>query len=265
MSGRGSERGLALVSVLWGISILSLIAAAMLTASVTSAHLDRNAWNAARGGAVADAAVAKGVLALLDQRAAPRLDGTATSFALDGVAVRLRIQDESGRINLNYAPKELLQGLFVSAGLTDDDAGALAARIVKLREPRSADAPPTLAFRAVDELLALPGVSRALLDRVAPALTVYGRSGALNSAVAPREALRALPGMSEQAIDDLLRARDAAAQAAARSSLAGTPVAPGAAFRVSADLSVDGARTLRVAVVQFTGDAARPYLVLAWQ
>ncbi|MEI9886374.1 MAG: hypothetical protein WDN08_07695 [Rhizomicrobium sp.] len=258
------ERGLALVSVLWGIAILSLIAAAMLSASVTSARIGHNTWNAARAGAAADAAVNQAILALLDERAAqrPRVDGTPATLGFDGLAARVWIEDETGKVNLNFASKELLQGLFVSAGLAGGEAGALADRIVARRGDPN-DPRPRLAFRAADEVLSVSGMTRALFDRIAPALTVYGKSGALNTQVAPRAALRALPGMSETAVERVLERREEARDAPAA---AGGPLGTaGSDFQITAEVSADGARVVRVAVVQFTGDAAKPYLILAWR
>ncbi len=262
MKRRPAQRGLALVSVLWGVSILALIAAAMLAATVTSAQIERNVWDAARGGAIADAAVAKGILSLLDSRAAPRADGTPAAIDFDGTAVQLRIQDEAGRINLNFADAALLKSLFVSAGVTAGDAGALADRIVARRAPPAGGGPSTAPFHAVEEVLAVPGMSRALFARAAPALTVYGRSGAVEQSVAPRDVLRALPGMDEQAIAQMLKARDQPRQPGDQ------PVAraaPGAVFTLTAQADAGRAHVTRVAVVEFTGDAAKPYLVLAWR
>ena len=253
------ERGLALVSVLWGVAILSLIAAAMLSASLTTAQIGHNDWNAARAGAVADAGVNQAILSLMDERAArqPRADGTSSSLAFDGVPVRLWIQDESGRINLNYAPKELLQSLFASAGLSAGDAGALADRIVARR---GTDLARTLVtFRGVEDVLAVPGMTRALFDRVAPALTVYGPGATVNTQVAPREALRALPNMDEDAISRLLEQRRTIAKAGGALAIAQSD------FQITAEVTAGGAHVVRMAVVQFTGDPAKPYLILAWR
>ena len=132
-------------------------------------------WNAARAGSIADQAVSRAILSLLDDRAEnqPRIDGVPAPLSIDGVQLRLWIQDESGKINLNFATKELLQSLFVSASMERNDAEGLADRIVARRTP----AGPSIAFRSVDELLAVPGVTRAFFARIEPALTVYGKLG----------------------------------------------------------------------------------------
>ena len=257
MTARG-ERGLALVSVLWGVAILSLIAAAMLAASVSSSQIGRNVWSATQAGAVADAAVGRAVLSLMDDRMGkqPRVDGKLAVIAVDGVPVRLWIQDESGKINLNYADKSLLQSLFVSAGVAEGEAGALADRIVARRIGPNGAA--LFAYRAVDDVLGVPGMTPALFRRVAPALTVFGRNGAPNQSVAPREVLRVLPGMTDDAIADILKARDAAPAATGAA-------APQSVYLVTAETRTAGARIVRTAVVTFTGDTTKPYLILAWR
>lgn len=262
------ERGLALVSVLWGVAILSLIAAAMLSASVTTATIGRNTWNATRAGNAADTAVNRAILALLDDRAQrqPRVDGTPVLWRFNNLGVKTWVQDESGKINLNVAPKELLQGLFVSGGMSASDAGALADRVVARRGPQDTLSPKAT-FRAAEDLLAVPGMTREVFDRIAPALTVYGHTGAVNQQVAPREALRALPNMGDDVIDRLFKNRDAAHAAALANGMTGGG-ALGAAnsdFRITVEVFAPGAHVVRVAVVQFTGDATKPYLILDWR
>jgi general secretion pathway protein K len=107
MTASRSQRGLALVSVLWGVAILSIVAAAMLTSSLTTAYVGRNVWNATRGATLDEAAINRTILALMDSRAKsqPRVDGAARIVTFDGSPVKVWIQDESGRINLNLAAK----------------------------------------------------------------------------------------------------------------------------------------------------------------
>jgi general secretion pathway protein K len=262
---RRGERGLALVSVLWGVAILSLIAAAMLTTSVSTAYIDRNAWNATRGGAADDAVVNLAVLQLMDDRSdrQPRTDGTPRALVFDGVPVQLWIQDESGKININFTDRDLLLNLFVSQGASHDTAGDLADRILDRRKAiagRSGSS--NLAFRNSDELLTIPGISRELFVRIRPAITVYGRSGTLNQEVAPLEALLALPNMDRQSAADLIKHRQEA-WATARQTPANK--SPNSAFTVTVEARVSGARVIREAVVQFTGDEQRPYLFLSWK
>jgi general secretion pathway protein K len=264
-TGQRSERGLALVSVLWGVSILSLIAATMLTAAVSTTFVDRNVWNATRGGAADDAVVNLAVLELMDDRGdrQPRVDGTARPLVFAGIPVTLWIQDEGGKININFADRDLLAALFASQGAGRDQAGTLADRILDRRKAASArGGPATVAFRDTDELIAL-GVPRDLYVKIRPAITVYGRNAGVNQDVAPREALLAMPNMDAQTVSDMIRRRNEARLAMPPG---GGPVAnAGTAFAITVEARVNGALVVREAVVQFTGDERRPYWFLSWK
>ena len=54
-----------------------------------------------------------------------RTDGTVYAWAFGGGEVRISIQDEDGKIDLNGAPGELLRGLFLSATWTGPDGEIL--------------------------------------------------------------------------------------------------------------------------------------------
>jgi general secretion pathway protein K len=261
---RRHQRGLALVSVLWGVSILSLITTAMLTASLTGARMGRNEWNAVRAGAAADGAVQMAILSLMDDRPdhQPRIDGTASNRYFDGVSVRVRVQAEAGKINVNFADKDLMSRLFQFAGLSKGDADALADEVVA----RRAAASPTRAFKSLDELLTVPGMSQALFERLVPMLTVYGTSGVVDSKTTPLEVLRALPDLDGRDLVDILTARDEAYAAMRQSSnMTAAPLGTmGASFTITAESRVDGALVVRKAVVLFTEDAKNPYLIQDW-
>jgi general secretion pathway protein K len=262
-AGRHTQRGLALVSVLWGVAILSIIAAAMVTSSLSTAYVGRNVWNATRGATLDEAAINRTILSLMDQRPGhqPAVDGTSRLLRFDSQQVRVWVQDESGRININFADKGTLQSLVVSAGAGQDKAEALADRIVALHSPNSALPGNTIAFHTTDELLAVPGMSAALYARILPLITVFGRTGSVNTQAAPRAVLLALPGATANSVADILR--DRAQQRAANAS---TPLnTSGGTFAITAEAHVEGARTIRAAVVQFTGDETKPYWFLSWQ
>ena len=108
-------------------------------------------------------------------------------------------------------------------------------------------------------------MTRTLFARVAPALTVFGKGGSVDQSVAPVIVLRALPGMDDKAIGDLLKSRDAAAAQAAAPGAAAPQRGADATFLLTAEVRLDTAHVVRTAVVRFTGDATNPYLILAWR
>ena len=138
--------------------------------------------------------------------------------------MRLTVPDEAGKIDLNMVRPDLLLRLLVSTGLDPIAAQTLADRILDWREPENgkrlngAKAPEYRAagyaygprngpFQTLEELKLVIGMTPQLFDALAPALTVYTQTPWVDPTVAPPEVLRALPGMDENSVDGLLRAR----------------------------------------------------------
>ncbi len=84
--GPGARRGLALVTVLWVLMLLSLIAANFTHTTRTEINLTRNLIEGAEAGALADAGVYRAVLGLMDPNEATRwkADGRVYTFRLGG-------------------------------------------------------------------------------------------------------------------------------------------------------------------------------------
>jgi general secretion pathway protein K len=270
MSRRRRERGLALVVVLWGVAALSLIAAAMLATSLSTAHVGRNAWNQVKVQTAADAGVHSAILSLFNPGPAgrPPLDGKAQTLRFDGAAVTVSIQDESGRIDLNAASRDLLRDYFKAAGADDPDT--LADRVVDWRSPKearslnsatagdyersgSADRPRGAPFQSVDELNLVLGMTPQLYQRLAPGLTVYSHGLNFDMRTAPREVLAVIPGMNAAAADNTIAARPA------------TVALPGHAFAIVSTAARNQVRFTRRAVVLLTADPRRPYWILDWK
>lgn len=274
----GRQRGIALISVLWAIVLLSALAASLLVASRTELRLGRNAAGQAQARALAEAGINRAILGLLERQPDWRWrgDGTLYQLSLPGGEVRIAIQDEAGRIDLNRAGIGLLRPLFRAAGLDEVDAEALADAILDWRDPDqlrrlhgaedddyraagyaygAADRP----FAAVEELQQVIGMSPALYHRIAPAVTVFSGQPNVDAAVAPRAVLAVLPNMTEAGIDAVMAARAGRAAPA--------PFRPGGAvFTVYAEArGENGGLYLREAIVRITRDPARPYLIHGWK
>ncbi len=230
------DRGMALISVLWIVALLALITAAVLTQMRLHVTDLRAEIDSARLRWLADGAVQRGLLDLLagpDGGTIPR-DGTAVIFQQADMTVTLRITDETGKLDLNTAPKPLLAGLVNGLGLEDAsgrpvDADALADAVIDWRD-RNTVAELLGAERATYETLGLPQLPRdgpfptvlelgnvravtpALYAALAPYVTTASRARAVNPATAPRAVLMALPGAAPAQVDALLAARAAGAR-----------------------------------------------------
>jgi general secretion pathway protein K len=282
------DAGLALVAVLWGLAILSLIAAAMLAAGVSSVRMSRNAWAQTQAQAIADAGIQRAILSLLDARADHkwRTDDVAQAFAFGGANITITIQDELGRIDLNFASKDRLGDLLQSVGSKADDASTLAGRIVDWRTPASqASLDGTSAadyrtaglsylprggpFQSVDEAQLVLGMTPELFVKIAPALTVYSHRPDFDMRTAPMEVLMVVPGMDEQKAQEIIAARapqpsetDSAALGAAFNQGA---IATGHAFAIRSDVQLGNIRCSREAMIELTTDPVRRFWILDWK
>jgi general secretion pathway protein K len=267
--------------VLWGIGLLTMIAASMLSAGNVSYALSHTAIETAQDQAAAEAGVMGAVLGLLDPRPDRRwrVDGVEKAFNWGEVTMRIAIQDELGRIDLNQADQGLLTGLFRSVGLNANDASAVVDKILDWRDAnpgrrlngakegdyRAANihqGPRNGPFQSVDELQLVMGMTRDLYRRVEPAITVYSGRQFFDPQFAPREALLALPTMTADAVANII---------AARTNRAVGGVIPtaiplgGRAFSIRTKIPSSTGVAVHEAVVRLTDDARRPFWVLGWK
>lgn len=220
------RRGIALITVLWVLTLLALIAASFATTTRTEINLARNLVESAKAEALAEAGVFQVILGLLksdEEDEEPwRIDGAVYAWRFADGEVRVAVQDEGGKIDLNAAEDGILRGLFRAAGLAAQDADAMVDAILDFRDDDdlrhvngaedsdydaadlahdAKDAP----FEVVGELLQVLGMTRALYDEVAPVLTVYSRESVPAEDTAPPLVQAALfnnPGEEGEGLDE---------------------------------------------------------------
>ena len=272
MIRRRQVRGFALVTVLWAAMILAAIAASIIATARTEARLNNTRYATARLGAIAEGAIDIAVLHMLDPApsAHPPADGIPFALSFAGRAVVMRVEDETGKIDLNFAQGELLRRLFIAVGVEPLAAQGLVdkildwreagigrrlngAKAVDYREAGYAYGPREAPFESVAELGLVMDMTPALLARVAPSLTVYSQSAWADPAFAPPDVLAALAGMGMAPATQIL-ARRAAGQ--------GAPVMLGHAFTIAAETgAADGLIVRRNAILRLTGSPKLPLLV----
>jgi general secretion pathway protein K len=276
---------MALLSVLWGIALLSIVAVSFLSAGGVSYRLAHNALEIARTDALAEAAVNRAVLGLLDTQPDRRwrTDGIAQAFNFDGASLKISIQDELGRIDLNHADGSLLIGLFKSIGLDAQAASKLVAKILDWRDANPskrlngakeqdyrmsghAYRPRNGAFQSVHELKLVMDMTPELFRRVEPALTVYSGRPFIDPRLAPAEALLALPSMDSAKVAAFVAARTGSPSGSP--GPAGSPEMSsqqaGRAFSIRIEFDRRSGVLLREAVIRLTDNPAQRYWVLSW-
>lgn len=234
------HRGIALVLVLWVLTLLTVMALGMTVTQRTETALVENQLGGARFRATGDAALAYTMLSFLLPANDASLgggDGSAEAespwipngaprvWRFQGEPVTIAVFNEESRINLNQADPRLLSALMQAVGLADDDATRLADAIADWRDeddlrllngaedgdyedegrPLGAkDAP----FATVEELQQVLGMEPALYRRLAPELTVDTTSESPNAQFASPTVLAALEGIPLEEAQMRVQERD---------------------------------------------------------
>ena len=274
--------GAALLLVLWIIVLLTgLIAVFALTArteGMQGRYLGRSVI--ARGAAEAGVDVAAMHLQGLDpaQRWIP--DGRANQFDFEGHRVQVRVVDEGGKIDLNFATPELLVGLLTAVGVEQGRARSLSGAIQDWRDedelvnleggaedpqygaaklPYGAKDRP---FEALSELRLVLGMDAALYQKLQPYVTLFSGQARPDPAYAAAPVLQAL-GMTPEQVTQAMDQRQANTQP-------GTPLAaPGSGtYSISSRAArPDGTRVQVQAAIRMGGGGGfgQLYLPLSWR
>lgn len=220
------QRGIALVSVLWVLILLTLMATGLSLNSRSQAQQSRYLTHAAQVRHAADAGVQLALLALAQpQERQPWLaDGSPYLIRLDDIDIRVALFNESGRIDLNAAGPELLDGLLATADLDDGLRAQLVDAIMDwrdgddLRRLNGAEyddyltagldyGPANAPFPSVEEVLRVLGMTPEIYRRIRHSLTIRNPRNAINPLYAPRQVLLALPGADETTVDQFIEDR----------------------------------------------------------
>lgn len=278
------ERRMPVVSVLWGLGLLTAISLSLLWSGNISYGLARNSLEMASVNATVDAGVNRAVAALLEPRSDRRwrVNGGMQSFEFSGTSIRISIQDELGKIDLNQVEVALLANLLRSVGLDAGPASTLADKIIDWRTATSLKhlngakeqdyrvqesgyRPRNGPFQSVDELLLVMDVTPTLFRRIEPALTVYSGRQFIDPLVAPREALLALPNMTPDSVESALAAR-ASQQLTMENSVGDVmPSLGGRAFTIRTEFEKSNRTFVHEATVRLTQNPNQPYWLLNWR
>src|SRR5690242_4646901 len=134
------QRGYALVLVIAVFSVLALLSAAIAAETRSTALAARSRLEIVRARSLADSGVTIAIMHLLDRGEVSRwhADGVVNVEPYGVGTLRITIEDEAGKIDLNNAPKEMIAGL-LGEFAPADQASALTDAIL---ERRASFAPP---------------------------------------------------------------------------------------------------------------------------
>jgi general secretion pathway protein K len=279
-TGIETQRGSIAILALWGIALIFMLIAPVAFATRGELQIARNALAESRARLAAEAGTQFGLLQLLRRHEAGTVyfNGTPEAWQQGSTRVAIAISDESGKIDLNMAPLELLQGLFEAVGAPHEAAELLACNVLDRRGDTGTDCPESDApqvgrrFVVPEELAELPGIDDRLYNRVAEDVTVATGASAIDPMVAPRTVLMAIPGATDGLVDAFLESRatmrdfgsvDATLLPAAAPFVM---VSPSRDFTIAATAATqDGARYRAELQVRLTGRPAQPYQIVGWR
>ena len=181
---------MALVLALWLLTLLTILAAGYGYAMRTETKLTIHSVELAEARAIAEAGVWLALADLLkpEPERQWRTDGTIYKLNFGKGQIRLRVQDEAGRIDLNSAHDFLLRGLLEKTAEPGDDVDYILNAILDWRDPDklrrnpgaedddyahagygAKDAP----FHSIEELRLVAGMTNDIFTGIYPALTLH--------------------------------------------------------------------------------------------
>jgi len=297
------QRGLALILVLWGAALLTIMAASFAFSVRVETTIVSNYMHRAQAQALAEAGVRRAILEMLAPPGPMRwhLNGESHDMRFGEGAVRIAVFPESAKLDLNRSSEALIHGLFGTLvgeipNFSEEDAARLTEEVDRWRDPegrtRSADGGQLNSttrrrlaqrrvggFLSTSELNQIPGMRPEILRAIADSVTVHSQMAKVDAASATRRVLLAIPGLDSQRVDQFLAAREALYQdddeaRRLQSKLPLELLEAGArhlsrsrisTFTVNARAMMpDGVSATVSAVVRVTGQRSRPYSILAW-
>lgn len=286
------RRGFALLVVIWGIGVITLLMVSFMTTARSRLQAAFNGAGATGAQLLADGALNLAILGLMSEQnvASPTAiaqadraphDGAPSFCSLAGAAVSIAIEDEEGKVDLNGASDKLLEAMLIGFGVGQHEAGTLARAIIDFREapanaiggggasPAYSDRPfgPKRApFQTALELDQVAGIEPDLSRLLQPVVTVYSRTPNIDPSVAPPALFAALAGYKLDAVHALVDHPDPRAVDRRDPRFPKDFAQPGAhsgAYLIHIEVAQPGGQTgVEEAIVRVGGAGVEPYAIL---
>jgi general secretion pathway protein K len=281
LAQRDRQQGVALLLVLWACTLLAILLGGYAALARTEGLQARYQFAQTQAHYAAEAGIMRAFYGLQDPQIKNRWigDGRVYAFQYGDAKISITAFSESGKVDLNTATPEVLQGLFQAAGMDQAQAQTLAGKVVEWRTPsllpadvsarRAAYAaaglnygPRSAAFVSIEELQLVLGMPPAIYRVVAPDITIWSGNATPDTNTAPPLALAAIPGMTPQQQSAILAARVKGANDSSMALNSGTTHS----IRSEATLADGTHAVLRATMRLQTGQTGtQPYAVLRWQ
>ncbi|TCV87574.1 general secretion pathway protein K [Methylomonas methanica] len=217
------QRGLALVIVIWILTLLSLMAGSFALSMRRESSVAGALKNNAQAQALAETglSIAQFMLQHADPEQRWHADGSIYRIPGNDSEIRIRILSESGKVDINAAEEPLLKALINSVSDdeklqqhlldalldwrdADDEPRPQGAEKKQYRQAGLAYQPSNQPFQSLEELQLVLGFNADIFERLQPWITIYSGQAELNSRLAPPELLQIIGDrLKEQNIHDV--------------------------------------------------------------
>jgi general secretion pathway protein K len=210
--------------VLWILAALAALVLIYLTYVTNTAVTVAGNTDRIQSDALVSAGVELAAYRLSTPNEAARPTSGTFEARIGAGRVSVTFRSEAARIDLNAASKGLLSGLMIGLGVSETDAATYADRILAWRAATEAGAdnpedsyyrtlgstylPRHAPFPHVDELWLVRGIPPAVVERMLPFVTVFSNMRTVNVMDAAPQVLAALPGMTPERLQEILRERE---------------------------------------------------------
>ncbi len=287
------QTGVALVIVLWVISLLIIMAGSFALSMRRESSITSVIKSNSQALALAESGLAIAELMLLDNdlNKAWRTDGSVYEITVAGAKVRVRLLSEVGKIDLNAADSRSLQNLLINAPIDEEQQSKLLGAILDWRDPddlvntNGAEkteyeeaglnyGPTNRPFDSIEELQSVLGMDKKIYNWLEPLVTVYSGQTQVDFNVASKEVLSTIPELGEDILNSYLLARvDSARNDLPAPAL---PIIPGIRSGSSGSSNVvtvvcearlvDNSRArISVVIKKEESISANPFQVLKWE
>ncbi|MDD1610717.1 MAG: type II secretion system protein GspK [Methylococcaceae bacterium] len=290
-------QGMALVLVLWILSLLTIIAGSFALSMRRETTLVSGLKNNASAMATAESglAIAEFMLQNPDLTKRWRADGSIYEIASPTAKLRIQLLSETGKINLNNVEQTLLQDLLNQApsGSNAQLPSATVNRAAAILDWRDSDdltridgaekkqyqdaglnySPRNHSFQTLEELQMVLGMDEATLKWLEPLCTVYSDAPQVDLQLASKEVLQLMSGIDAGLIDSYIAARVESAKnnlpapPPPLSPIQSATTAEVTVLTIISEVQLDDQSTALVNAIvkKAEGIQSTPYEVLRWQ
>jgi len=296
----GSEDGIALLLVLWVLTILTVIVFSFSYMARTETLSALAFKQGLQQKFIAEAGIERGIMEIFYRRMnlnnpAPqegmevwKTDGTPYKVKMSNGRCTVSITDESGKVDINQIKdvnSDILRNLLVSLGVKKEDSDVIVDSILDWKDPddlvhangaeseyyeslphpykaKNAD------FDTLEELLLVKGMTPEILygsggkKGLIDFLTINSNTNRINVLAAPKEVLEAIPGIGSEVADQIISLRGNAQDQASIATIQGLISKVPPPFNGFISATGNGS-TFSIESVGYSGDGKTGYAIRA--